>query len=120
MVSTIWGICFSLKANPSECNAKSFDTVLPRSRSGSNSVHFRNNICLSPRGRELFVSQPDPLGAEREPSGFALDRRDFPADPLVFSVYRVLYLTPGCAPPRREESWRAIRRAMVISRKLRV
>ena len=30
MVSTIWGICFSLKANPSGSNAKSFDTVLPR------------------------------------------------------------------------------------------
>src|SRR6202035_2877449 len=31
MVSTIWGICFSLKANPCGSNAKSFDTVLPRS-----------------------------------------------------------------------------------------
>src|ERR1700687_5762030 len=30
MVSTIWGICFSLKANPSGSNTKSFDTVLPR------------------------------------------------------------------------------------------
>jgi hypothetical protein len=30
MVSTIWGICFSLKANPNSSNAKSFDTVLPR------------------------------------------------------------------------------------------
>ena len=28
-VSTIWGICFSLKANPSGSNPKSFDTVLP-------------------------------------------------------------------------------------------
>jgi hypothetical protein len=31
MVSTIWGICFSLKANPNGSNEKSFDTVLPRS-----------------------------------------------------------------------------------------
>jgi hypothetical protein len=30
MVSTIWGICFSLKANPNGSNEKSFDTVLPR------------------------------------------------------------------------------------------
>lgn len=30
MVSTIWGICFSLKSNPSSSNTKSFDTVLPR------------------------------------------------------------------------------------------
>jgi hypothetical protein len=30
MVSTIWGICFSLKANPSGSNTKGFDTVLPR------------------------------------------------------------------------------------------
>jgi hypothetical protein len=31
MVSTIWGICFSLKANPNGSKEKSFDTVLPRS-----------------------------------------------------------------------------------------
>jgi hypothetical protein len=31
MVSTIWGICFLLKSNPSSSNTKSFDTVLPRS-----------------------------------------------------------------------------------------
>ena len=31
MVSTIWGICFLLKANPNGSNEKSFDTVLPRS-----------------------------------------------------------------------------------------
>jgi hypothetical protein len=31
MVSTIWGICFSLKAKPNGSNEKSFDTVLPRS-----------------------------------------------------------------------------------------
>jgi hypothetical protein len=30
MVSTIWGICFSLKANPNGSNEKSFDTVLTR------------------------------------------------------------------------------------------
>jgi hypothetical protein len=30
MGSTIWGICFSLKANPNGSNQKSFDTVLPR------------------------------------------------------------------------------------------
>ncbi len=30
LVSTIWGICFSLKANPNGSNEKSFDTVLPR------------------------------------------------------------------------------------------
>jgi hypothetical protein len=31
MVSIIWGICFSLKANPNGFSEKSFDTVLPRS-----------------------------------------------------------------------------------------
>jgi len=30
MVSTIWGICLSLKANPSGANTDSFDTVLTR------------------------------------------------------------------------------------------
>src|SRR5579871_3013492 len=31
LFSTIWGICFSLKANPNSSNAGSFDTVLTRS-----------------------------------------------------------------------------------------
>jgi hypothetical protein len=30
MISTIWGVCFSLEANPNASNQRSFATVLPR------------------------------------------------------------------------------------------
>jgi hypothetical protein len=44
MVSTIWGICFSLKANPNGSNEKSFDTVLPRC-DGMGAASPRPSIC---------------------------------------------------------------------------
>ncbi len=43
------------------------------------------------------------MGSREEPWGSAWQRRDSPAESLVFSVHRDPYLTPGCARAGREE-----------------
>src|SRR5438445_12485395 len=56
MVSIIWGIRFSLKANPNGSNKKSFDTVLPRRDGVVHSI-------TAPLVRDLAIDAVSALGS---------------------------------------------------------